>query len=133
MKKPILLIGLLLLAIAECAQLSAHPNKELEIFSAEVVERITIDAGFGWGIFGGSVYNGNSDYTITQITVKLTPSQIIGTSSASPLIAEQYHIDITVPPLTKAALSMPLDADGTLEFLWELVQVQGYRVSVKSN
>ena len=133
MKKPILLIGLLLLVIAECAQLSAHPNKELEIFSAEVVERITIDAGFGWGIFGGSVYNGNSDYTITQITVKLTPSQIIGTSSASPLIAEQYHIDITVPPLTKAALSMPLDADGTLEFLWELVQVQGYRAPVKSN
>lgn len=133
MKKPISLIGLLLLVIAECAQLSAHPNKELEIFSAEVVERITIDAGFGWGIFGGSVYNGNSDYTITQITVKLTPSQIIGTSSASPLIAEQYHIDITVPPLTKAALSMPLDADGTLEFLWELVQVQGYRAPVKSN
>ena len=62
MKKPISLIGLLLLVIAECAQLSAHPNKELEIFSAEVVERITIDAGFGWGIFGGSVYNGNSDY-----------------------------------------------------------------------
>ena len=133
MKKPISLIGLLLLVIAECAQLSAHPNKDLEIFSAEVVERITIDAGFGWGIFGGSVYNGNSDYTITQITVKLTPSQIIGTSSASPLIAEQYHIDITVPPLTKAALSMPLDADGTLEFLWELVQVQGYRAPVKSN
>ena len=133
MKKHISLIGLLLLVIAECAQLSAHPNKELEIFSAEVVERITIDAGFGWGIFGGSVYNGNSDYTITQITVKLTPSQIIGTSSASPLIAEQYHIDITVPPLTKAALSMPLDADGTLEFLWELVQVQGYRAPVKSN
>ena len=133
MKKPISLIGLLLLVIAECAQISAHPNKELEIFSAEVVERITIDAGFGWGIFGGSVYNGNPDYTITQITVKLTPSQIIGTSSVSPLIAEQYHIDITVPPLTKAALSMPLDADGTLEFLWELVQVQGYRVPVKSN
>ena len=133
MKKPVLLIGLLLLGIVGFTQISANPNKEHEIFSAEVVEKITIDAGFGWGIFGGSVYNGNSDYTITQITVKLTPSQIIGTSSTSPLIAEQYHIDITVPPLTKAALSMPLDADGTLEFLWELVQVQGYRAPVKSN
>ncbi len=133
MKKPILLIGLLILGIVEWAQISASSNTEHEIFSAEAVEKITIDAGFGWGVFGGSVYNGNSDYTITQITVKLTPSQIIGTSSTSPLVAERYHIDITVPPLTKAALSMPLDADGTLEFLWELVQVQGYRVSVKSN
>lgn len=133
MKKPVLLVGLLILGIVECTQISANPDKEHEIFSTEAVEKITIDAGFGWGIFGGSVYNGNRDYTITQITVKLTPSQIIGTSSASPLVAEQYHINIIVPPLTKAALSMPLDADGTLEFLWELIQVQGYRTPVESN
>lgn len=133
MKKSILLIGLLILGVIECAQISANPNPKHEIFSAIAVEKITIDAGFGWGIFGGSIYNGNPDYTITQITVKLTPSQIIGTSSASPLVAEHYHIDITVPPLTKAALSMPLNADGTLEFLWELAQVQGYRTPVKSN
>lgn len=131
--KQTMLIGLLLLGIVECEPILASSHEQPEIFSSTAVEKVTIDAGFGWGAFGGSVYNGNSDYTVTQIIVKLTPSQIIGTSSSSPLVAEQYRIDITVPPLTKAALSMPMNADGSLEFVWELVQIQGYKTPANSN
>src|SRR5690242_9689284 len=33
------------------------------------LDKLVIHAGFGWGIFSGSLYNGNGDYVLTQITV----------------------------------------------------------------
>ena len=89
-----------------------------------------IAAGFGWGIFNGSIYNGNKDYAIERVIIKLIPSQIIGTSSEIPLETKEYRIDVTVLPLSKGALSMVLDSDGTQEFEWRLVNILGRKINI---
>lgn len=55
MKKSILLIGLLILGVIECAQISANPNPKHEIFSAIAVEKLqsmpVLGGEFSVGVF----------------------------------------------------------------------------------
>lgn len=105
-----------------------NDSKAIE-FSYEAISKLRIDAGFGWGIFNGSIYNGNEDYAIEQVIIKLIPSQIAGTSTEIPLETKEYTIDVIVPPLSKSALSMFLDSDGTQEFEWRLISVRGHKTN----
>lgn len=47
------------------------------------------------------------------------------TSSDRSLKVKEYAIDAAVLPLSKGALSMFLDSDGTQEFEWHLAYVFG--------
>jgi hypothetical protein len=107
-----------------------NDSKIIEL-SYEAISKLRIDAGFGWGIFNGSIYNGNDDYAIEQVIIKLIPSQIAGTTTETPLESKEYTIDVTVPPLSKSALSMYLDSDGTQEFEWHLIGVRGHKTDIK--
>ncbi len=72
----------------------------------EALAKMVVHAGFGWGIFSGSLYNGNSDYALTQITVLLTPMKKSDAAQA-PAEGREYDIALAVQPLSKAALSLP--------------------------
>jgi hypothetical protein len=88
--------------------------------------KLIIHAGFGYGVFSGNIYNGNNDYTVTRITVLLTPGGKTKPAEAS-LGGKEYDIDLTVPPFTKSALSMPILSDNTQEYLWKVTKASGYR------
>lgn len=92
----------------------------------DALDKLIIHAGFGYGIFSGSIYNGNSEYTVTQITVLLTPTGKMKPAEAS-VDGKEYDIDLTVPPLTKSALSMPILSDNTQEYSWKITKASGYR------
>ena len=92
----------------------------------QVLGKLVIHAGFGYGIFNGSIYNGNSDYTVTQITILLAPMRKKESADVS-VDGKKYNIDLTVQPLTKGALSMPIPSDNTLEYTWTLVNARGYK------
>ena len=113
-------------AASEAARscLEKFPGKVLEDenLTAEALGKLDADGGSGYGIFSGSIYNGNSDYTVTQVTILLTPIP-----AGSPLITREYNIDVTVQPLTKGALSVSLISDGTREFSWSLTKARGYK------
>ena len=94
--------------------------------SPEVLGKLVIHAGFGYGIFNGSIYNGSSDYTVTQITILLAPIRKKESAAAS-VDGKKYNIDLTIQPLTKGALSMPIPSDNTLEYTWTLVNARGYK------
>jgi hypothetical protein len=94
---------------------------------SSVLEKLVVHAGFGWGIFSGTLYNGNSDYAITQITVLLTPMRKSNVAEA-PAEGREYNIALAVQPLTKAALSMPVPADNTLEYSWKIVKARGFKI-----
>ncbi|MBA3757103.1 MAG: hypothetical protein H0X02_13165, partial [Nitrosomonas sp.] len=49
-----------------------HQSKLIEL-PDEAIQKLKIDAGFGWGIFNGSIYNGNESYSVTQLTVSMVP------------------------------------------------------------
>ncbi len=88
----------------------------------DVLNRLDADGGPAYGTFSGSLFNGNADYTITQVTLHLTPIQ-----PEIPLITNEYTIDMNVAPLTKAALSVALKSDIIREFSWRLINARGYR------
>lgn len=103
---------------------------EMELHGAplppDALGKLIIHAGFGYGIFSGSIYNGNSEYTVTRITVLLTPTGKMKPAEAS-VDGKEYDIDLTVPPFTKSALSMPVLSDNTQEYSWKITRASGYR------
>lgn len=132
-----LLIGLILIVTIgshiATADSSVEPysndSEERIQLPSEAINKLKIDAGFGWGIFNGSIYNGNDDYVIEKVIIRLIPSQIVGTSSEIPLDTKEYIVEVDVPPLSKGALSMFLDSDGTQEFEWRLINVMGRKLT----
>lgn len=92
----------------------------------EALSKIIIHAGFGYGIFNGSIYNGNNNYTVTQITILLNPMRK-GQSAESFVEGKKYNIILTVQPFTKGALSMPIPSDNTLEYTWALTNARGHK------
>ncbi len=96
---------------------------------AGALGKLVIHAGFGWGIFSGTLYNGNNDYAITQITVVLTPMNPMRMKDAEETTdAQAYNLDLAVQPLAKGALSMPILSDNTLEYSWKIVKARGYKI-----
>jgi len=99
----------------------------------EAINKLKIEAGFGWGIFSGTIYNGNSEYMITQLTVNMTPihddhMEMMGHMSHEP---KTHQIDLNLAPLAKGALSMALEGDDTHvhDFDWEILQVLGHKIN----
>ncbi len=115
-----------------CQQSDAqHPN--LIELPAEAIQQLKIDAGFGWGIFSGTIYNGNDHYHVKQLVVSMTPihdhHQMHMHANMSHE-AKQHQINLELPPMTKGALSMPLTGDDVHvhDFKWEIISVMGYQV-----
>ncbi|MDV6341167.1 hypothetical protein R2103_05225 [Nitrosomonas sp. Is24] len=132
-----LFTGLLLalLIVSSNAQaVQPPPNAELIELPEEAIQKLKIDAGFGWGIFSGTIYNGNNQYHITQLVVSMTPvhdHHHIHMHANMSHDAKVHRIDLDLPPLSKGALSMALpdDVAGVHDFNWEILKVTGYPVN----
>ena len=111
---------------AETAKRACREKFQDMELAPEALGKLIIHAGFGYGIFSGSIYNGNSDYTVTQITILLAPMRRKEAAGAS-VDDKQYKIDLSLQPLTKGALSMPITSDNTLEYSWKLATARGYK------
>ena len=113
------------------AQVSCHETSSVQL-PADAIAKLQIDAGFGWGIFSGTIYNGNSEYLVTQLTVNMTPihdhhMKMMGNMSHE---SKAHKIDLSLAPLSKTALSMALKGDDTHvhDFEWEILQVLGHKI-----
>ena len=111
-------------------QVSCHEADSVQL-PTDAIAKLQIDAGFGWGIFSGTIYNGNSEYLITQMTVHMTPihdhhMEMMGDMSHEP---KAHKINLNLRPLSKSALSMALEGDDTHvhDFKWEILQVLGHK------
>ena len=110
--------------IRSCLEKFPVERSHIGDLPTDILNRLDTDGGFGYGIFSGSIYNGNSDYTVTQVTLLLTPLPF-----ASPFasVTREYNINVILQPLTKGALSVPIISDDTLEFSWKLIKARGYK------
>jgi hypothetical protein len=119
---------------ASCCQQSGTTQSSLAELPAEAIQKLKIDAGFGWGIFSGTIFNGNDNFHITQLVVSMTPVRdghhmhMHADMSHDPKI---HHIDLELPPASKGALSMPLTGDDVHihDFKWEVIKVIGYQTN----
>lgn len=79
-----------------------------------------------YGYFSGTVYNGNGEWTITQLTIRIAPK---GTdkSAKQELGPREYNVDINVPPLTNADLLVKAESGGLSNFDWRIQNARGYK------
>jgi hypothetical protein len=92
----------------------------------DALNKLIVHAGFGWGIFSGTIYNGNKDYAMTGVTVLLTPATN-NRSEPTPASGREYDIALALEPLAKGSLSMPVPSDNTLEYTWKITKARGYK------
>ena len=132
-----LFTGLLLalLIVSSNTQAAQPPsNAELIELPQEAIQKLKIDAGFGWGIFSGTIYNANDNFHITQLVVSMTPvhdHHHMHMHANMSHDAKVHHIDLDLPPSSKGALSMalPNDVADVHDFKWEILKVTGYPVN----
>jgi hypothetical protein len=113
-------------AVRACREQSPGGQAGETDLPADALAKVIVHAGFGWGIFSGSLYNGNSDYALTQVTVVLTPMKK-SNAAEPPAEGREYDIALAVQPLAKAALSMPIPSDNTLEYSWKIARARGFK------
>ncbi|MFH1025685.1 MAG: hypothetical protein V1764_03310 [Nitrospirota bacterium] len=93
---------------------------------SQALAKITGRAGLSFGSFRGSIYNGNNDYTITQITIVLIPKG--NTHPADDFHnAKQYNVYVTVLPLTNSNFTVSVDSGDNEEFDWNITKARGYK------
>mgnify|MGYP003386257674 FL=1 len=112
---------------------TCHKNQSKWIeLPDEAIKKLKIDAGFGWGIFSGTIYNGNENYHVTQLIVSMVPihghhhMDMHVNMSHDPKI---HQINQDLAPLSKGALSMPLASEDAHvhDFEWKIIKVMGYQ------
>ena len=119
-------------AAAPCSQESSSKQSCLVELPEEAIQKLKIDAGFGWGIFSGTIYNGNKNYHVTQLVVSMVPihghhhMDMHAAMSHEPKV---HQINLELPPASKGALSMPLTGDDIHihDFKWKIIKVIGYQ------
>lgn len=100
------------------------------------IKNLTINAGFGWGIFSGSIYNHDKDYHIKQLIISMIPIHGHGhghhhndhqITANGPRI---HTITIDLPPDSKGAISMPLPNEDLHihGFDWKIIKADGYLI-----
>lgn len=118
---------------AEQCCASTESKKIIEL-PESAIKNLEINAGFGWGIFSGSIYNHNKDYHVNQLTISMIPIPGHGHGEhhhdhqATANEPRMHTITINLPPDSKGAISMPLP-DGDLHvhsFDWKIVKASGY-------
>jgi hypothetical protein len=90
-----------------------------------VVAQLDGRAGMSYGFFKGNIYNGNRDWTITQMTIVLI-AKVKDKSTVKPRPRE-YNVDVTVPPLTNGEFIFSAESDGSTEFEWSIAKARGYQ------
>lgn len=118
-------------ATAPCTRQSGSQQPCLVELPEEVIRKLKIDAGFGWGIFSGTIYNGNENYHVSQLIVSMAPIHDHHHMDHANMSHEPkvHQISVELPPASKGALSMPLASEDAHihDFKWEVIKVMGYR------
>lgn len=94
---------------------------------ADVLFKITGHAGSNGYRFYGNIYNGNKEWTVSRITVRIT--QKPGdkkTKNIQTIPPQDYNIDILVSPLTTTNFEIAIDRSDT-NIEWEIVEARGLK------
>jgi hypothetical protein len=89
------------------------------------VDKLAGRAGVVGARLSGMLYNGNADYAVTQVVVRLTPKDRVRPDAAE---ARDYAINVAIDPLSTKEFSVPVDPGDGKEVAWTIVGAKGYRV-----
>jgi hypothetical protein len=116
---------------------SDAPTKPVERLPAEVVQRLTGQLGIQSGYLSGKMYNGNEDWTITEVTVVIADK---GWSKdfndflegkikdyAGGHEIEVYAISINLRPLSTAQIFTSVNWKEGRPFEWHIREATGFQ------
>ena len=107
---------------------SKFPKRTLPTFPlpSAALEKVTGNAAAqSYGYFKGHIYNGNNDWTITDVNI------VIGTK-ADPKTGKrdfqrQYTVKIDAAPLSNSDLSVPIGVNNLSNLDWNIISGRGYK------
>lgn len=79
-----------------------------------------------YGYFKGTIYNGSGEWTITQLTIVMTPKGK-ATAGDSSSHLKRYKVNVSVPPLSESEFSVLAETGSTNEFNWHIAEARGHR------
>ena len=102
------------------------PKKKIQDSELPVaaLSRLTGHGGMGYSGFSGNIYNGNSDWSVTQVTIMLV-AKGKEKSAEEFLNAKEYNVDVSVAPLTSSSLFFSADGPTSEEYSWNIVKARG--------
>jgi hypothetical protein len=110
-----------------CGEKASSNEPDSALLPSSALAKLDVHAGFGYGIFSGTLHNANPDYTITQVTVLISPAGKPSTDAQSET-SREYNLPLALKPNSTGALSMLLPSDHTQEYSWKITKACGYRV-----
>ena len=101
-------------------QKKCPPSRDL---SNEQLSKITGRAGLSFGnYYAGDLYNGNRDFTITEISVNVT------TKIGGKKVQSEYLDNVHIPPLTSGDFGFKIIVgDKDADYSWGIVEAKGYK------
>ena len=99
-----------------------------EVIPPGVLTQLTGHAGpNGMGSFSGELYNGNKNWTITQVTISLAPvGATAAASSAEQQDAKEYNATVEIKPLTTSHVSFAIVGPTNQSVNWSITGARGY-------
>lgn len=101
----------------------SHSDSEVQ---DNIVRQLDGSASYSNGYFKGTIYNGNKDWTITQLTLVLTPKSK-DKSIDQTRRAKAYNVNIVIPPLTNKEFIELVASDDLYGFDWNISNARGYQ------
>lgn len=88
------------------------------------VKKLDGMAGVSKGELRGNIYNGNPDWSVTQITVVLVPSA----AAAKTIQARQYNVNVYIKPLSNGSLYESVDGRFDDATDWNIIKARGEKI-----
>lgn len=113
------------------------PQKSQKAKSEEIPqdskENLTGHAGLGSpGYFSGNIYNGNSDWTVTELIINISVvnwfEKAVEKKEGSPEPRmDKYRIEVTIPPYTSKNFNISVDWPKDEPYEWNIFEARGYK------
>jgi hypothetical protein len=110
-----------------CGEKASSSEYDSAPLPSRALAKLDVHAGFGYGIFSGTLHNANPEYAITQVTVLITPAGKPSAGAQSET-GREFNLPMTLKPNSTGALSMLLPSDHTQEYSWKITRACGYKV-----
>lgn len=103
---------------------------------SEAQEKLTGRAGMGpYGYFSGNIYNGNSDWTVTELIINInekdwmnkTINYIKDNNNKPKPRMDKYKIEVVIPPYTNNDFSISVDWPRDKPNEWNIYKALGYK------
>lgn len=106
------------------AQSGVMANQDLAL-PPEAISQLDGNGNTLGDSFSGRIYNGNSDWIITQMTIAHIPVTEKGAAEGTPL---QYTVNVNVNPLTVEDFTFPI-LNKHLHYSWAIMTARGIKTS----